>query len=77
MKTRLGDGRVFETMPFEVIQRDPSQPVYEFVFVTKDRQVRSSARHTWMVWNKKSSNVEMVRMDAIDVEKHELLVQSA
>lgn len=75
MKTRLEDGRVFETMPFEMIQKNPSEPVYKFVFVTKDRRVRSSARHKWMVWDKKTSNITMVRMDKLNIDRYELFVQ--
>ena len=76
MKTRLEDGRIFETIPFEIITRDPTEPVYEFIFVTKDRRVQSSPRHRWMVWNKKSADIEMVRMDEIKIGTHELFVQS-
>lgn len=75
MKTRLEDGRIFETIPFETIERDPSIPVYEYMFITRDRRVKSSPRHQWVVWNKKSIEIEMVRMDAIDINTHELVVQ--
>jgi hypothetical protein len=75
MKTRLEDGRVFETMPFESIQEIPSESVYKFVFTTRDRIVKSSARHKWVVWNKKTSKIGMVRMDKIGIDKHELFVQ--
>ena len=75
MKTVLPDGRVFETMPFLKIEYNPSEPVYKFEFITSDRSVKSSARHLWAVWDKKQRNVDMVRMDAIEIENHELLIQ--
>ncbi len=75
MKTVLPDGRVFETQPFLKIQFNPAEPVYKFEFVTSDRTVKSSARHLWAVWDKHSKDVDMIRMDAIEIEKHELLIQ--
>ena len=75
MKTRLEDGRIFETTPFESIVRDPSKPVYEFLFVIKDRRVESSPQHQWMVWNKRDVEIEMVRMDEIEIDTHELILQ--
>lgn len=75
MKTILPDGRVFETIPFEFIEYNPTEPVYSFKFATKDRNVKSSARHLWAVWDKTSHTIDMIRMDAIDIEKHELLIQ--
>lgn len=75
MKTVLPDGRIFETLPFIQIQYNPEEPVYKFEFVTSDRKVKSSARHLWAVWDKVSRDIDMVRMDEIIIEKHELLVQ--
>jgi hypothetical protein len=75
LKTTLPDGRVFETLPFIQIDYDPLEPVYKFAFITSDRKVRSSARHLWAVWDKKARDVSMIRMDAIDIDNHELLVQ--
>lgn len=75
MKTILSDGRVFETLPFLSIQYNPNEPVYKFIFITSDRNVKSSERHLWAVWDKKTYDVGMIRMDEIDIEKHELLIQ--
>ena len=75
MKTVLPDGRVFETLPFLQIQYMPDEPVYKFEFITHDRKVKSSARHEWAVWDKHAKDFDMVRMDKIIIEKHELLVQ--
>lgn len=75
MKTILPDGRVFETLPFLQIQYTPEEPVYKFEFVTPDRKVKSSARHLWAVWDKKKKDIDLIRMDEIIIEKHELLVQ--
>lgn len=75
VKTLLSDGRIFETLPFIEIQYKPEEPVYKFEFITPDRKVRSSARHLWAVWDKQTRDIEMIRMDEIVIEKHELLVQ--
>jgi len=75
MKTVLDDGRVFETMPFIKIEYNPDEPVYKYFFVTADRTVKSSARHVWAVWDTQNRDVALTRMDAIDVDRHELLVQ--
>lgn len=75
MKTVLDDGRIFETKPFLNIEFKENEPVYKYVYTTDDRIVKSSARHTWAVWNKKSKQFAMIRMDKIDISKHELLVQ--
>ena len=75
MKTMLPDGRVFETMTFLEIHFNPEEPVYKFEFITQDRKVKSSARHRWAVWEKQILDFSMVRMDAIDIDNHELLVQ--
>lgn len=75
MKTKLPDGRVFETMPILNIKFNSQEPVYKFEFSTTDRQIKSSSRHLWAVWDKHTHTLDMVRMDTIDVEKHELLIQ--
>lgn len=75
MKTILPDGRVFETLPFLSITFNPDEPVYKFTFVTSDRNVKSSSRHLWAIWDKVEKNVDMIRMDEIDIDNHELLVQ--
>jgi hypothetical protein len=75
MKTILPDGRVFETKEFISIQYNPEEPVYKYTFLTDDRKVQSSARHEWAVWNKETKDVDMIRMDTIDINQHELLIQ--
>lgn len=75
MKTVLPDGRTFETMPFLNIEYDSSKPVYKYKFSTKDRTVESSERHEWIVWNKETKDIDLIRMDEIDSNKHELLIQ--
>lgn len=75
MKTILPDGRVFETSPFlDIIFKD-EEPVYKYFFITKDREVKSSARHEWGVWDKKTKEVVMKRMEDITIENDELLLQ--
>ncbi len=76
MKTVLDDGRIFETQPFLVIGFDPSKPVYKYTFETKDRKVRTSSGHEWVVWNKQKKLIEMLPMCDITLENYELLVQS-
>lgn len=75
MKTVLPDGRVFETQPFLTIETDDTEPVYIYTFTTNDRTVKSSAGHEWGVWNKKTKSLEMVKMQYISKEDHELLIQ--
>lgn len=75
MKTILPDGRVFETIPFIAILYYPEEPVYKFEFITSDRCVKSSSRHTWGVWDKENKNITMIRMDEININQHELLIQ--
>ena len=75
VKTVLPDGRFFETLPFINIIHIPDEPVYKFKFDTADRSVKSSSRHQWAVWNKQTKRIEMLRMDMISVDNHELLVQ--
>lgn len=75
MKTILPDGRIFETKLFLTIDFDDSEPVYKYQFTTDDRIVKSSARHTWAVWDKTHKLCAMIEMSMIDKEKHELLVQ--
>lgn len=75
MKTILDDGRVFETKPFISIVFNPEEKVYKYTFLTDDRSVKSSARHEWAVWDKDAKNIDMIRMDTIDIDKHELLIQ--
>ena len=76
MKTILSDGRIFETKEFISITYDPEEPVYKYTFLTDDRKVQSSARHEWAVWNKLTKKVDMIRMDSIDINQHELLIQN-
>lgn len=75
MKTVLPDGRVFETKPFIKIEYNPEEPVYKYTFRTDDRDVKSSARHEWAVWDKKTKDVDMIKMSEIKIEQHELLTQ--
>jgi len=75
MKTVLPDGRVFETMPFLKIDYNPNEKVYKYTYETRDRTVKSSAGHTWGVWDKQTKDILMVKMDNINLEKHELLIQ--
>jgi len=76
MKTVLADGRIFETMEFLSINFDDSKPVYKYSFTTVDREVKTSAGHEWIVWNKITKQVEMLRMSDIIKDEHELLIQS-
>jgi len=75
MKTTLPDGRIFETVPFLEINYISEEPVYKFVFRTPEREVKSSARHKWLVWDKKLNDFFMLTMEEINIEKHELLIQ--
>ena len=75
MKTQLPDGRIFQTLPFLDIVYRPDEKVYKFEFVTSDRKVKSSERHLWAVWNKIEFDIDMIRMDEININKHELLIQ--
>lgn len=75
MIATLPDGRIFETKEFITILHKPEEPVYKYLFVTDDRKVKSSARHEWAVWDKEEKTIDMIRMDAIDIDKHELLIQ--
>ncbi len=75
MKTILPDGRVFETMPFIMISYNPDEMVYKYIFKTKDRTVKSSSRHEWGVWDKKTKEILMKRMEDITIEVDELLIQ--
>ena len=75
MKTVLPDGRVFETMPFTKITYNPDEMVYKYTFETKDRSVKSSSRHEWGVWDKKTKDILMKRMEDITIEDDELLIQ--
>jgi len=75
MKTMLSDGRIFETKEFKLIKYNPQEPVYKYTFVTDDRNVKSSARHEWVVWNKQSKNIEMIKMSDITIEDYELITQ--
>jgi|LakMenE18May11ns_1017448.scaffolds.fasta_scaffold7820010_1 hypothetical protein len=75
MITKLPDGRIFETTPILTILYDANEPVYKYTFTTIDRSVKSSARHNWVVWNKLLKDVDLVKMDSIDTNIHELLLQ--
>jgi hypothetical protein len=75
MKTVLSDGRIFETLPFLNIVCNDNDPVYKFEFETSDRTVKSSARHLWAVWDRERNDIDMIRMDTIDICRHELLIQ--
>lgn len=75
MKTILPDGRVFETLPFISISYIATELVYKYKFETIDREVKSSPQHEWAVWDKKKKEVLLKRMDAIEVEVDELLIQ--
>ena len=76
MKTILPDGRIFETKEFLSITYDPEEPVYKYTFITDDRKVKSSARHKWAICDKVKKEIDFIRMDEIDIEKHELLIQN-
>lgn len=75
MKTVLPDGRVFETMPFTEINYNPDEMVYKYTFETTDRSVKSSSRHEWGVWDKKTKEILMKKMEDITIEDDELLIQ--
>ncbi len=76
MRTELPDGRIFETQEFLKIEFDPNEPVYKYKFFTVDRKVVSSARHSWVVWDKEIQNLAMIKMSDVDIDKHMLLIQS-
>ena len=75
MKTVLPDGRVFETLPFSKIIYEPEEMVYKYTFKTSDRTVRSSSRHEWIVWDTKTKEVLLKKMEDIKIEDDELLIQ--
>lgn len=75
MISKLPDGRVFETKPFLIIIFNPNEKVYKYTFITDDRKVKSSARHEWVVWDKVKKDIVMKRMDVINIDVDELLVQ--
>jgi len=75
MQTVLADGRIFYTMPFLKIEFNPNEKVYKYIFETNDRIVKSSSRHEWGVWDKSSKEILMKKMEDIDIEKDELLIQ--
>ena len=75
MKTKLSDGRIFETQAIEEIIYNPDKKVYKFEFKTCDRIVKSSPGHTWGVWDKEQKIITMKTMKAIDKDIDELIVQ--
>lgn len=75
MKTKLDDGRIFETIPFLEINFNDAERVYKFEFITKERRVKSSSQHRWLVWDKEIASIYLERMNKIDINKHELIVQ--
>jgi hypothetical protein len=76
MKTKLSDGRIFETQTIEEINYRPDENVYKFEFKTYDRIVKSSPGHIWGVGDKKQKIITMKSMKDIDKDVDELLVQS-
>lgn len=74
MRTAMPNGDIFSTMPIISIKFDDSEPVYKYVFLTKDRTVKSSARHKWLVWNTELKDIEFLKMAYIDNCIHELLI---
>ena len=75
MQSILDDGRIFETLAFETILFGLDDPVYKIKMITKDREILSSERHKWGVWNKKNKVFEFLEAKQLNKDCHELLIQ--
>jgi len=75
MITKLDDGRIFKTLPILDIEFKPEERVYKYVFKTSDRIVKSSPSHLWGVWDSKTKELTMKKMEDLKIQIDHLLIQ--
>jgi len=69
------NNKEFITESIESIINVDSEISYNYVFRTKTFRFKTTANHEWLVFNKETKDLEMVKTKDLVINKHELLIQ--